>query len=126
MLYAQPQSIAPTATEDDKEHHPNLLSLQKAWDWGCSICLLVTENARLDDLRQRKKKWGSNVDDLIGPNTFLSIGFYYEEFILKIDITLWTYRFSSVTRFRLLPESGKHTIIQQTHRSNILYIFWPS
>jgi hypothetical protein len=102
---------------EGKRHHADLSSFQKAMNEGCSICSVVMENLRIDGLKQGKLKWGSkpgatNDAGLADSSTSLDFHLYRGELgsnigIIKLDVTAWSSNICSISRFRLLPVSGK-------------------
>jgi hypothetical protein len=122
VLYT-PLELGPASSEinrDGNGHHwhPNLLALRKALEYGCSICSIVMDNIRVDALKQGKLKWGHETDlisdaDLSDPGTSLDFTLYREELssnnvmTIKLDVTIWGSNLSSISRFRLLSDSGE-------------------
>ncbi|KZL74995.1 heterokaryon incompatibility protein [Colletotrichum tofieldiae] len=110
-LYSESGSSAVTGSNVDAGYHNDLPSLRKAAGAGCPICSIVADNFKLDRSRYDATPGISDVDRHMDSSCSISCRLYIEtapDFgvsLTKFDVEIWSAKFTSKTRFRLLPDS---------------------
>ncbi|EFQ36017.1 heterokaryon incompatibility protein [Colletotrichum graminicola] len=110
-LYSQSRSSTIIESDIDTSHHSDLPSLRKAAEKGCSICSIVADNLKLDRSRYDTTPGSSEVDGDMDSNCSILCRLYKEithdldVSVTKFDVEIWSAKFTSKTRFRMLPNS---------------------
>ncbi|KZL80920.1 heterokaryon incompatibility protein [Colletotrichum incanum] len=95
----------------DAGYHSGLPSLRKSAEAGCPICSIVTDNFKLDRSRYETTPGSSDVDRNMDSSCSISCrlynGFAHDVGVpvMKFDVEIWSAELTSMTRFRLLPDS---------------------